>query len=207
MARPNLSDERRRELIADVAATFAQLGYRRTTTALLAERCGVQEMVLYRLWPDKRAMFVAAIEFVGSNSERIWAQLLARRATGRAGGRGAGRGAERTTAERVLEHEATHLGEFGLYRILFAGLSETDDAEIAAALRRVYARFLEFISEHVAAHRAERRQRAADLPDAALTAWALVGLGTAVNIGRELNLLTDRARKRLFAAVGKELLG
>ena len=57
MARPNLSDARRRELIGTVATTFAELGYRRTTTANLAERCGVQEAILYRLWPDKRAMF------------------------------------------------------------------------------------------------------------------------------------------------------
>jgi AcrR family transcriptional regulator len=193
MARPNLSSARRDDLVAKVAATFAKLGYRRTTTAALAERCGVQETVLYRLWPDKRAMFVAAIEFVGSNSERIWQNAVA-------GGTGA-----RTAAERILEHEATHLGEFGLYRILFAGLSETDDAKITRALRRVYRQFLGFIGAQVQEHR--RARRAASLPDARWTAWALVGLGTAVNIGRELGLLGSRPRRELFAAVGRRLLG
>lgn len=193
MARPNLSDARRQELITAVAATFAELGYRRTTTAVLGERCGVPETILYRLWPDKRAMFVAAIEFVASNSERIWQDVLARK------------DGARSAAERVLEHEAAHLGEFGLYRILFAGLSETDDEEIAGALRRVYAQFLRFIGNHVEAHRKGRNP--GRLPEAELTAWALVGLGTAVNIGRELGLLKDRARKRLFDAVGRHLLG
>ena len=192
MARPNLSGARRDELIAKVAATFAQLGYRRTTTAALAERCDVQETVLYRLWPDKRAMFVAAIEFVGSNSQRIW-----QRALGRTGGR--------TAAERILEHEATHLGEFGLYRILFAGLSETDDEVIAGALRRVYEQFLAFISDQVRSHR--RARRTSGLPEPPLTAWALVGLGTAVNIGRELGLLSARARRTLFDELGRRLLG
>lgn len=198
MARPNRSDERREELIPAVAATFAEFGYRRTTTAMLAERCGVQEAILYRLWPDKRAMFVAAIEFVGSHSEQVWADVLAR-----------DDGAS-TGAQRVLEHEATHLGEFGLYRILFAGFSETDDAEIAAAMRRVYERFLQFIVEQVKAHRADSSTKglpgAKGLPSAELTAWALVGLGTATNLGRELGLLAGPARKRLFAAIGRRLL-
>jgi len=194
MGRPNLSASRRRELIGAIAATFAELGYRRTTTAQLAERCGVQETALYRLWPDKRAMFVAAIEYVGSHSEEIWQDVLAR-----------GDGA-RSGAERVLAHESTHLGEFGLYRILFAGLSETDDATIAAAMRRVYLRFLGFITAQVEAHRGQRGE-AQGLPSAALTAWALVGLGTATNLGRELGLLKGPARQQLFDEVGRRLLG
>lgn len=194
MGRPNLSERRRGELIGTVAATFAELGYRRTTTAVLAERCGVQEVILYRLWPDKQAMFVAAIEFVGSNSERIWQDVLARSAD-------AGTG-----AERVLAYEATHLGEFGLYRILFAGLSEMDDPAIASAMRQVYARFLRFISTQVRAHRRAHGERGR-LPSPELTAWALLGLGTAANLSRELNLLGESARKRLIATVGRRLLG
>jgi AcrR family transcriptional regulator len=192
MARPSLKRERRAELIAKVAATFADLGYRRTTTAALAERCGVQETVLYRLWPDKRAMFVAAIEFVADHSEAIWQRAAARPAAG-------------SVAERVLEYEATHLGEFGLYRILFAGLSETDDREIAAALRAAYTRFLGFIETSVERHR--QGKGAAGLPDAPLTAWAMLGVGTAVNVGRELGLLTPAARKRVLEGVGRHLLG
>lgn len=193
MARPNRSDERRREFVPAIAATFAELGYRRATTAALAERCGLQEQALYRLWPDKRAMFIAAIEHVADNSERVWQQQadLSR--------------ADTTAAERVLTHEARHLGEFGLYRILFAGFSETDDEQIAAALRAAYERMLAFISAQVEAHR--RQRRTADLPSPLLTAWALLGLGTATNLGRELGLLGDRARQQLFAQLGAHLLG
>ncbi|MFY9342615.1 MAG: helix-turn-helix domain-containing protein, partial [Planctomycetota bacterium] len=165
MARPNRSEERRHEAVRAIAATFAELGYRRTTTAVLAERCELTEVALYRLWPDKRAMFIAAIGFVGDNTERIWQQLTA---SARAGASG---------AERILAHEQEHLGEFGFHRILFAGLSETDDAEIKAALRAVYERLLALIEARVDEHRAGRRS--GHLPPAALTAWALVGLGTA----------------------------
>ena len=197
MARPNRSDERRLERIPRIAATFAELGYRRTTTAILAERCGLQEVELYRLWPDKKAMFVAAIAFVGANTERIWDQV----ADGTGGANGSG-------AERLLAHEAAHLGEFGFHRILFAGFSETDDPDIHAALRGVYERLLQRIGALVAAHRSSRGS-ALDrpLPAAALTAWALVGLGTATNLGRELGMLDEAGRTDLFAAIGRHLLG
>ena len=98
MGRPNLSKARRAELLPIVALAFAEFGYRRTTTALLAERCSVQETILYRLWPDKRAMFTAAIEFVATNSEAIWQRQLANAPKGR------------TAAEVVLDYEAEHLG-------------------------------------------------------------------------------------------------
>lgn len=192
MPRPSQIADKRRELLPVVARAFAELGYRRTTTAELAQRCRVQENILYRLWPDKKAMFIAAIGYVYDLSVETWKRLLA------------GRGDARTGAERVLEYEAGHHGEFGHYRIIFAGLSETDDAEIQAALADVYRRYQRFVSEQVAAHQSRRRN--ASPPDAGLAAWALVGLGTVASIGRELGLLSERQRRRLVAEMGRALL-
>lgn len=194
MPRPDRSAERRAELLPVLAAAFAELGYRRTTTALLADRCGLQEQALYRLWPDKRAMFVAAIGFVGDHSEQVWKRVLA--------GKGSGTG-----AERVVAHQARHLGEAGFYRILFAGFSETDDPEIAAALRRMYEHLLRILATQVTAHRRTPRAGPTPPPAPVWTAWALVGLATATNLGRELGLLGDRARRQLFTDVGRHLLG
>lgn len=206
MPRSNRRPERRLELVPVLADAFAELGYRRATTAELARRCGVRENVLYRLWPDKRAMFVAALDHVYRRSEAIWTELLARAA---AGDPGDSRGEEpASAAERILAHEATHQGERGLYRIVFAGLSETDDAEIAAALRELYRRFQAFVREQVEAHRSGASPEAAgDAPDPALAAWAIVGLGTVSNLGRVLGLLTVEERERLFDEVGRALLG
>ena len=160
MPRRNQTNEKRRELLPIVARAFAERGYRRTTTAELAERCGVQENILYRLWPDKKAMFIAAIGYVYDLSVAIWSRLL-KEADGK-----------QTAAERLLAYEAEHLGEFGHSRIVFAGLSETDDPDIQAAL----------------------------------AAWAVVGLGTVASISRELGLLSDRQRRRLMAEIGRLLL-
>ena len=73
------------------------------------------------------------------------------------------------------------------------------------ALRRMYGRFQRFIRAQVAAHRNGCDD--ASLPDEAVSAWALVGLGNVANISRELGLLTDRGRQRLIGEVGRLLLG
>jgi len=121
MPRPSRLTEKRHELLPVVAAAFAELGYRRASTAELARRCGVQELILYRLWPDKKAMFLAAIDHVFERSLSAWTMELAARPTGQ----------DALTA--LIAYEARHHGEHGLYRIVFAGLGECDDPQLRAA--------------------------------------------------------------------------
>ena len=192
MPRPNQSPQRRTELLPVIAQAFSEFGYRRTTTAELAERCGVRENVLYRLWPDKKAMFLAAVEYVYRASEETWEALLAREE---------GQG---STAERLLEYETQHLGEHGLYRIIFTGLGETDDEEIHGALRSMYMDFHRFVRGRIEEHREARG--GAGMVDADLAAWAVLGLGTVGNIGRELDLLDDSQRRRLLGEVVRMIL-
>jgi AcrR family transcriptional regulator len=194
MPRPDLSHERRARLLPIVADTFAELGYRRTTTAELARRCGVKETTLYRLWPDKKAMFLAAIGQVFQVSMGIWAE------------RSAHAGPATSPAEEVLAYEAEHHGELGLYRILFAGLNETDDPEIREALRDSYRRFAGWIEDRVEEHRSRFPSTANPTIEPADAAWAAVGLGTIINIGRELDLFDSSDRSRLLAGVGRLLL-
>ncbi|MFH1749063.1 MAG: TetR/AcrR family transcriptional regulator [Planctomycetota bacterium] len=191
MARPSQLVERRRELLPIVARTFAELGYRRTTTAELARRCDVQETILYRLWPDKKAMFIAAIGYVYDLSTEIWRKLLKDHNDGQ------------TPAERLLNYESRHQGEFGYYRIVFAGLSEADDPDIRAALVRMYRRFQRWIEKQIADHRDGTQ---ATTPSPALAAWAVVGVGTVANILRELEIVGTNRRQDLIADVGRYLL-
>ena len=193
MARPSLVVEKRRELLPVVARAFAEMGYRRTTTADLARRCGVRENILYRLWPDKKAMFVAAIDYVFDLSAETWARLLEQPAK------------RQSAARKLLEHEASHHGELGLYRIVFAGLSETDDPEIREALGRMYEHFQKFIREQIEKHRAESDGDGGKVTSTS-AAWAVIGLGTVANIGRELGLMDESDRKRLMEQAGRCLL-
>lgn len=191
MGRPDQSPQRRYDLLPLLAAAFAETGYRRTTTAALARRCRTQETVLYRLWPDKKAMFLASIDHVFRRSAEVWGELLREHP-------------EPTAAEAILRHEAEHHGEMGLYRILFAGLGETDDAEIRDRLRQTYLAFQRFVRDQIAEHR--KRRGGATAPDPELAAWALLGLGTVTSIGRELDLLAPKKRKRLLEEAGRLLL-
>lgn len=190
MPRPSQIDEKRRELTPVVAHAFAELGYRRASTAELASRCGVRENILYRLWPDKKAMFIAAIEYVFDASARAWQQALS--SPGNA-----------SPAEKVLAYESRHSGELGHARIVFAGLSETDDPDIRQALARMYRHYHSFLQQQVAAHRNDGEATA---PADAVTAWAFIGLGTVTLIARELQLLGERDRRRLMTDAGQSLL-
>jgi AcrR family transcriptional regulator len=192
MPRISQIDEKREELLPIVARTFAELGYRRTTTAQLALRCEIRENILYRLWPDKKSMFIASIDYIYEQAASTWRQLLSE----------TGDGAD--VAVRLLKHEAEHYGESGLHRIIFSGLSEIDVPEIREALRKMYGRFHRFIRGQVAAHR--NGTRSDRLLDEAVSAWAIVGLGNVANIGRELGLLTARQRKRMIAEAGRIIL-
>ncbi|KPI06641.1 transcriptional regulator, TetR family [Actinobacteria bacterium OK074] len=53
--------ERRENVIRAAVAEFAVAGYRGTTTAAIAERVGVTQSYLFRLFPDKKAIFIAAL--------------------------------------------------------------------------------------------------------------------------------------------------
>lgn len=191
MARPNLSKQRRAEFVPVLAQAFAELGYRRATTAALAKRCGLRENQLYRLWPNKKAMFLASIDYLYEFTAAKWRELLSQK--------------EGTSpAERILNWEGEHRGETGLHRLTFAGLNETDDPDIREALRRMYRRFHRFIIGQVKQHRA--KGDAKGHPDATLTAWAVIGLGMMTNITHELGLMNRKTQGRLFQDVGTLLL-
>jgi AcrR family transcriptional regulator len=191
MARPSQIDQQRKKLLPVVCRVFSELGYRRATTAELARRCGVRENILYRLWPDKKAMFLAAIDDVFQQRAAMWSQLLADAP-----------GAEQA-AGRLVAYEARHQGEFGFYRIVFTALAETDDADIRAALVRMYRGFQRLVRRQIEASRGS--DAPGQLPaDAA--AWALIGLATVSNISRHLELLGPRQREHMFAVVAKNLV-
>src|SRR5215218_6793844 len=118
MAFPSKTEQRRKDFTPLIAAAFIELGYRGTTTAELAQRCGVRENVLYRVWPTKKVMFLDAVEYVYDATMRTWERLV----TDAAAGPG-------TVAERILAHQAENHGKMRLYRIVFAGMTE-DDPEI-----------------------------------------------------------------------------
>lgn len=54
------AEERRRSVIAAAMSEFARGGYEGTSTESIARRAGVSQPYLFRLFPNKRAIFLAA---------------------------------------------------------------------------------------------------------------------------------------------------
>jgi AcrR family transcriptional regulator len=168
---------------------FSELGYRRATTAELAERCGVRENILYRLWPNKKAMFLAAIDHIFQYRLETWSKISADQLT------------PQETVDRLISYEAKHQGEFGFYRIVFSALSENDDEQIRSALTRMYRQFHQLLCRRVDAGREDGCERELLREDEA--AWGLMGVATMSSIIRELGLLRTRHREQMFASVAK----
>jgi len=193
VSRRSQSEEQSKKLLPIVCEVFSELGYRRTTTAELASRCAVRENILYRLWPDKKAMFLAAIEDIFRSRTEVWNEILADRP------------APEQAIERIIEYESHHQGEHGFYRIVFTALTETDDDDIRVALVAMYKGFHKLVCRQVEAGRGSGDLESR-LPTE-VAAWGLVGLATVSNIIRELKLLPPRQRERMFASVAKCLVG
>jgi AcrR family transcriptional regulator len=192
-----------KQLLPIIAKAFAMYGYRRATTAMLARACGVRENVIYRVWPSKKAMFLASIDYVWESSSDVWQTLLEETKSS----------SPTQAIQRMLQYESTHHGEMGLYRIVFTGLSEIDDPEIAAAMRRMYQHFHGFIVSQVAGARQPvdtkvsaqvARKRAGG--DDELVGWAFIGLATVANIGSALGVPGKRQRSLLYTSIGKLLI-
>ncbi|MFD6426806.1 TetR/AcrR family transcriptional regulator [Streptomyces sp. NPDC060198] len=67
-----MSAEERRESVVRAAITeFARGGYAATSTETIARRVGVSQPYLFRLFPSKQAMFLAAAERCVSETARI----------------------------------------------------------------------------------------------------------------------------------------
>jgi len=152
----------------------------------------VRENILYRLWRDKKAMFLAAIDDIFRSRAERWGQILA----------------ERPTAEHAVEamvaYEAKHQGEFGFYRVVFTALIEADDPDIRKAITDMYRRFHQRIRTLIETNR-DGRNSSVVLP-ADKAAWAMIGLATVSNIIRELDLLRPRQREDIFAQTAKYLI-
>ncbi|NIL95921.1 MAG: TetR family transcriptional regulator [Planctomycetales bacterium] len=192
-------EQRRVRLLPILTQAFIELGFRRATTAELAARCQLRENELYRLWKNKKAMFIDAVQQVYDSTLKAWSQLSV---------------ADESTsmAQRVLAHQAIHQGRMGFYRIVFAGLQETDDTEIKAALRNLYRKFHASIVEMMIQHHAvpladmSRAKQAEARDRAELAAWAMIGLGAIADIDRCVNLTSATKRQHLMKTVGKTLL-
>jgi AcrR family transcriptional regulator len=192
LPRPQKSEERRRELLPVLAAAFSDLGYRRATTAELAERCQVQENILYRLWPDKKAIFLAALDYLFLRRMEKWQTEIEKASS------------NESSVIRLVELTSKDLGEHGLYRVIFTALNETEDVDIKSALQRLYRRYHERLVLELGKYR--ELSGIATATEHADLAWTLIGMVSFMNIVLDLDLMDKKERKRFFSAMTLKLI-
>ena len=162
---------------------FASKGYYGTSTGAVAARAGISQPYVYRLFPDKQSLFVAAVNWASDRlREARLAQLEALPA------------AERKNPQAVLEafrrgHADLVSRDRDLLLFLLQGSSAAGEPEIAAALRACYAAQVDLIQTHSRASDEEiRRLFGAELlanvvlsldGEAAAAPWARVLSGNA----------------------------
>lgn len=79
---PRMPGPLRREGILDAAiAVFARVGYRAAATAAIAAELGVSEPTLFRHFPTKRDLYLAALDRSAEVTMRQWRAIAAEAAT------------------------------------------------------------------------------------------------------------------------------
>lgn len=68
------ADERRESVIRAAITEFARGGYSATSTEAIAKRVGVSQPYLFRLFPNKEAMFLAASERCFAETRKVFAE-------------------------------------------------------------------------------------------------------------------------------------
>jgi AcrR family transcriptional regulator len=182
MSVPRLNEDKRDHFLPLIAQYFSDHGYDGATTAGIAKTCGVRQNVLYRIWTDKEAMFVAVIEFIHSYTIEFWDSIAPKKGE--------------TKVEAILRLQSKDHGSLRYYRIIFSGLLQ-DSKDVRKALRRLYVGIHEYIERAVESHREQRRKTSGKFnPDVA--AWGMMGLAAMADIQRELRIKSQSSRETLL---------
>ena len=73
-----MSADQRRELVVRAAVIeFGRLGYEAASTSAIAKRVGVSQPYLFRLFPSKKAIFLAAIDSCFDSLEALFERVAA----------------------------------------------------------------------------------------------------------------------------------
>jgi len=177
-------DERERQWLPIAAKAFGELGYRGATLPAIAERCHADVQELRRLWPNKTALFIAAMELAYEAAERTWTMLLHPEPTFEA-------------AERLLAFASQCGDEFSVSGMLLTGMDEADKPRIRKTLRRLNRRLARFLAREVAEMHIAALQ--GDPSEVSLRAQAGAVLRHLAHVQQDVDDATHAARDALIA--------
>jgi AcrR family transcriptional regulator len=123
------AEERREDVLQAALLEFAMGGPERTSTSDIAERAGISQPYLYRLYPTKQALFLAAIERTFEKVCALFEQCV-----------GDKTGQEAREAMALAYSELLSSDRTFLKLQMQAYAASTDDEEVRKVTMRCYAR-------------------------------------------------------------------
>jgi AcrR family transcriptional regulator len=117
------ADERREEVLAAAIIEFAAHGLYGASTEVIAERAGISQPYVLRLFKTKKALFLAAVEHVTGQIMRSWSTAL--------------EGVDDSVPPQLRlqmlgERYAGFVGEVNALRLVLQSFSSAEDPEVRA---------------------------------------------------------------------------
>jgi AcrR family transcriptional regulator len=128
------AEERRESVIRAAMSEFARGGYHGTSTETIAKRVGVSQPYLFRLFPGKKAIFLAAAERCMEDSRRTFAE-----SSEGLEGEEALHSMANAYTRVIAEHPERLLMQMQMY-VAVAAAEQAGDHELGEAVRAGWAR-------------------------------------------------------------------
>lgn len=154
--------ERRAAILKAAATTFAQLGYRGSTTADIAAAAGITQPMLYRHFSSKHQLFLEVLDHLADPIMELWQDATDLHAMG----------------SRYMEFSARNQE---VLRLRFHALAESADPEIRERLRRSLQRMTDAVMSVVLRMHADGRT-----PEGATAesvTWLFNAIGQTIDVG------------------------
>lgn len=178
--------ERKRLILKGAQAVFAGSSYGDAATADVAKAAGVSAAALYRYFPSKKDLYVAALRESGQRLQGIWRRMM----SGAAG-----------PVEAVLDVGMAYYDHLrsreAATRLWFRALCETNDADVRRVLAENFTAAVGVLEENLRRGQAEGRFRK-DV-DARIAAWHFMSIGLTFDLLHLLGLDGELDREKVEA--------
>ncbi len=176
--------ERRPQIMRSAIRALARSNYRTTSIADIAAEAGITEPAVYRYFKTKKELFVAILDDVGERMLALWQSFM---------------NECENPIEALTKISADYyeraLRRRGELKVLFQALSEVDDPDIRAALKRQFASYVALLEEII--QRAQEQGVIQASVDALAAAWSFLSVGFTLNLVSLLKLEEQLNRDRL----------
>ncbi|MCO6000217.1 TetR/AcrR family transcriptional regulator [Actinoallomurus rhizosphaericola] len=129
------AEERRATVMRTAIAAFAARGFYGTTTTEVAKHAGISQAYLYRLFPDKEALFVAVVDYCALRIRECLAEGAARTESGD----------PRAVLAAMADSYAQLISDRSLLMVLMQANCAASEPAIRDAVQACYARQVEYV--------------------------------------------------------------